>query len=262
MMLSESIKGYLSWKRANGYMYSRVEGLLGQMLRLIGDIELTEVKPEHMLVCLNQVPVGATTWSGKYWNLRRFFEYCSARDAMPALEMPPPMVNRRQSFIPHVFTMTELRSLLAATKRNQNLSFVLDQATFHTIIVFLYATGLPVGELPTIKESDLDLVNGYIQIRSSQPHRNRLIPIGSDLCGVLREYMANKVAPPGDAPHLFQTRTGGPPCAGSISRTFHGLRRASGVHRRDGSRLQPRVSDLRFTFAVHRIRQELRTAMI
>jgi integrase/recombinase XerD len=253
MRLSQAINNYLSWKHTNGYAYLRVEQLLNQMQRLIGDIELADVKPAHMLICLNRTPISSATWSGKYWNMRRFFEYCCARDAMPPMEMPPPRINRRQSFIPHVFTTSELRLLLAATKRNKNVSFALDESTFRTIIVLLYATDLPVGEIPAIRESDLDLIDGFIHIRSSQPHRNRRIPIGSDLCEVLRVYRANKVVPRGESSPLFQTRSGGAPCAGSISRTFFGLRRVSGVHRRDGSSHQPRVSDLRFTFAVHRI---------
>jgi integrase len=102
-------------------------------------------------------------------------------------------------------------------------------------------------------ESDLDLADGFIRIRSTQAHRDRRIPIGPDLCNVLREYKIWRDPLTGDTPFLFLTRKGKQPSSASISRNFNGLRRASGVHRRDDSRHQPRISDLRFTFAVHRI---------
>ena len=38
-----------------------------------------------------------------------------------------------------------------------------------------------------------------------------------------------------------------------IAKNFKKLRLIAGIKRWDGSRYQPRVSDLRFTFAVHRI---------
>jgi integrase/recombinase XerD len=70
---------------------------------------------------------------------------------------------------------------------------------------------------------------------------------------VLREYKACQTRPSIDTSYLFATRKGKQTRSASISWAFTELRRASGVHRRDGSSHQPRLSDLRFTFAVHRI---------
>jgi len=253
MTLSFAIDRYLVWKRANGYKCWKVEGVLRQMVKHLGDIEVSGMTSDEMLSCLNRIPIANSTWVGKYWMYRRFFEHWLARGAIRAFEMPPPRLNQRRAFVPHVFTILEIRSLLEATKRNRRWDYVVDQPTLCTIVVLLYATGLPVGEIPTILESDLDLDGGFIRIRSDRPHRNRRIPIGTDLCGVLREYRANRIEPTGGSPHLFLTRRGKPPTSARISISFRALRLASGVRRRVGSRHQPCISDLRFTFAVHRI---------
>jgi integrase/recombinase XerD len=253
MKLSLAIDRYLVWKRANGYKCWKVEGVLRQMVKHAGDLEVADMTGEQMLGCINRIPSANSTWVGKYWMMRRFFEHWLARGAISEFEMPPPRVNQRRTFVPHVFTSPELRSLLEATKRNRRWDYAVDQPTLRTIIVLLYATGLPVGEIPTILESDLDLDGGFIRIRSGQPHRNRRIPIGTDLCEVLREYKANRVEPSGGSPYLFLTRRGKPPSSARISISFRALRLASGVRRRVGSRHQPCISDLRFTFAVHRI---------
>jgi integrase/recombinase XerD len=253
MKLSQGTEQYLAWKHGNGYKCERAKTILIQMIKYIGDIELAEVRTEHLLACLNRTPIVTSTWVCKYWMLRRFFEYCSGRGLMPDLEMPKPRINRRHDLEPHIFTRVELRSLLEATKRNRRTNYVLDQLTFRTIIVLLYATGLSVGEVPTILETDADLLNGYIRIRSQYPQRDRRIPIGRDLCEVLREYKMWRYQIATDCPYLFVTRSGKKTNSHSISKNFYGLRRAASVRRRDESRYQPRISDLRFTFAVHRI---------
>ncbi|WP_158789471.1 tyrosine-type recombinase/integrase [Granulicella sp. L46] len=253
MTLSLAIDQYLVWKRANGYKCWKVEGVLRQMVKHLGNIEVADMTPDQMLSCLNRISIANSTWVGKYWMYRRFFEHWLARGVIRTFEMPPPRVNPRRTFVPHVFTTPEIRSLLDATKRNRRWDYVVDQPTLRTIVVLLYATGLPVGEIPTILESDLDLDGGFLHIRSEQPHRNRRIPIGSDLCGVLREYKAIRAEPNAGGPYLFLTRRGKPPTSARISISFRALRLASGVRRRVGSRHQPCISDLRFTFAVHRI---------
>jgi integrase len=251
--LSSAVAGYLLWKRADGYKFENVEKNLGMLVRHIGDVELAEVKPAQMLGCLNRVPIGNSTWTGKYWAMRRFFEYCLLRDLMPTFVMPTARLPQRQRFVPHIYTKSEMRALLEATKRKRRSGCAIDQPTVHAIIVLLYSTGLPVGEIPDIMAADLDLTNGFISIRSSEAHRNRRMPIGKDLCRVLKEYKASCTRVPVGASYLFTTRKGKQTRSAGISRAFTELRRASGVHRRDGSSHQPRISDLRFTFAVHRI---------
>ena len=253
MTLAEAVVQYVAWKRGNGYQFFSGIRILRQLTTYVGESELVDVKPEHMLGCLNRSPSNNSTWTNKYWVMRRFLEYCSSREMMPALEMPVPRVAQRNSFVPYIFTTMELRSLLEATKSRLSMNYIMDQPTLRAIIVLLYATGIPVGEICTVRKADVDLSDGFIRIRSAEAQRDRLIPIGPDLCGFLREYKAWRAELTRDSPYLFVTRKGRQSNSGSISRYFQGLRRTSGVHRRDGSRFQPRISDLRFTFAVHRI---------
>jgi integrase/recombinase XerD len=230
-----------------------LEGNLCQMARHMGDIEVADVKPEQMIDFLNRIPIANATWMGKHWITRRFFEYCFARNAMPMFAMPAPRTNQRQSFVHHIYTPMEIRLLLEATKHNREADRSLDQSTLQTIIVLLYATGLPIGEIPTIMDSDVDLIEGFIRIRSSEAHRDRRIPIGTDLCKVLREYEGGRARMSRLSTYFFITRQGKQTRAASISKKFAELRLASGVRRQDGSSHQPRISDLRFTFAVQRI---------
>lgn len=253
MTITQAIEQYCAWKRANGYQFFGGLAILRKLPKYTGNIELSDLKPEHLLGCLNRNALSNGTWTNRYWVMRRFLEYCTSRKMMPPLDMPTPKVSRRKAFAPYIFTTTEIRLLLEATKRRLSPNYVMDQPTLRAIIVLLYATGLPVGEVCILREEDVDLGDQRIRVRSAEAQRDRLIPIGSDLCEVLREYKVWRTTLPGDSPYLFVTRRGRQSNSGSIAKYFQELRRTSGVHRRDDCRLQPRISDLRFTFAVHRI---------
>jgi integrase len=244
---------YCSWKRANGYQFFGGLTILRKLSNYSGDIELADLGPEHLLGCLNRNPLSNATWANRYWVMRRFLEYCTSREMMSPIDMPAPRIIQRKTFAPYIFTTLEIRLLLEATRTHFSQNYVMDQPTLRTLIVVLYATGLPIGEVCTLRDEDIDLCDGIIRVRSAEAQRDRLIPIGPDLCDVLQEYRLWRSRLPGDSPYLFVTRKGRQSNAGSVAKYFQELRRISGVHRRDDSHLQPRISDLRFTFAVHRI---------
>ena len=253
MKLADGVERYVVWKHGIGHRFERGETNLLGFSRHTGDIELADVKPDDILSFLNCKSVSSNTWRLKYWTLRRFFEHWSNRGDIPELGMPAPKPFVKQTFVPHVFTKTELRSLLNATVHNGKSIIRIDGPTLHTIILFLYGTGVAVGESARILQSDVDLQNGFVTIRNSRAHRSRSIPIGRDLVDTLRKFMVWRSQIRGPSQHFFVTKRGRQISVEMIAKNFKRLRLITGIHRWDGTSHQPRVSDLRFTFAVHRI---------
>lgn len=253
MRLFDAVQRYVAWKREIGYSFERGETNLVAFSRQVGDIELADLKPDHISSYLNRKSVSTITWRMKFWILHRFFEYWSNREFMPELVMPILKPFVRQTFVPHVFTKTELQSLLKATNHNVKSIIKIDGPTLHTIILFLYGTGVAVGESVRILRSDVDLESGLITIRSRRLHRSRTIPIGRDLLEVLRRFLILRSQIRGPSQHLFVTKKGLQITIEMIAKNFKRLRQITGIHRWDGPRCQPRVSDLKFTFAVHRL---------
>lgn len=252
MKLSEGVRGYVSWKHANGYRFERGENTLLAFSRMLGEVRLSEVEAEHILTFLNRRSVSTITWRLRYWILYRFFEHWSNRGAMPSLTMPTPRPFVRQAFVPYIFTTAELRSLLEATA-GKNARLQLDGQTLRAIILFLYATGASVGEVALILRSDVHLEEGVVKIRSTRANRSRGLPIGPDLLEVLNGYTHRRSEMVHQSPYLFVTKNGLPISINRIAKHFRRLRKVAGVYRRDGSSHQPRVDDLRYSFAVHRI---------
>src|ERR1700733_1984785 len=78
----------------------------------------------------------------KYCVLRQFFCYWKARNEIYSLPLPPPRRFPVQTFVPYVFSRTELRRLLVAAGITQrDLNSVIGPRTFRTLLLFLYTTG-------------------------------------------------------------------------------------------------------------------------
>lgn len=86
--------------------------------------------------------------------------------------------------LPEVLSMSEVESLLKAPAGTES-SDVRDRAMLET----LYATGLRVSELVSLKLSDLNLVAGYL-ITSGKGGKERLVPIGDAAIAALSGYLA------------------------------------------------------------------------
>lgn len=253
MTLHECVLKYVKWKQEIGYRFHRGESTLRKFSVGLSEVRMDEVSPEHVLHFLNKRTVAAVTWRHRYWLLNRFFKHWSDRGVIPELIMPTPRPAVRRSYTPYIFTTVELRLLLSLNTQNHDFRLGIHERTFRTIFLFLYATGATVGEISHILISDLNLADGFILIRSTRPNRARRIPIGSDLQALLSDYKAWRYETSHVSPYLFMTKKDRQICADKISLTFRRLRRLAGICRFDGSIYQPRIDDLRYTFAVHRI---------
>jgi integrase len=113
--------------------------------------------------------------------------------------------------------------------------------------LLLYASGLRISEALNLDMADVDLEERLLQIRETKFYKTRLVPTGTDLTQVLREYalLRCKRSPIGpDAPFLL-TRRGKRPSRAGAEEAFKQIREQAGVRRVDGARYQPRLHDLR-----------------
>ncbi len=171
--------------------------------------------------------------------------------ALPMPVIRPPVLRR---FVPYIYTRNEVRILLRTTRASQRLATCgIDSATLRTFLVFLYATGALVGEALGLLREDVDLKKGAITIRGARFNRSRTIPIGPDLQTKLRRHVTRVGRKHTLSPHFFLDKQGKAMSCHTLRATFQKLRRLAGIRRQDGAIYQPRMHDLRYTFAVHRL---------
>lgn len=110
-----------------------------------------------------------------------------------------------------------------------------------------------IGDVLRVLDSHIDLRQRTIHIQGARVQLSRDIPIGTDVERLLSQYLKkSQRATFGSGKQLFLTVAGKPVPYAVVRNSFVHLRRLAGVTRPSSS-YQPRIHDLRHSFAVHSI---------
>lgn len=256
MNLIDAIEAYVQRKLSDGLTYRASAWYLRALGKHVGSISLERVSAREILKFLDspKTSSGTSTWMIKYRLFRGFFDYWMARGEIGALPMPVKRVTRQRPFIRYIYTPSEIRTLLKAARECQKeAQCSLDAVTLRNILIFLYGTGTLLGEALRLLVEDVDLKKGAVTIRGTPFSRSRTIPICADLCSVLEKHIALRQRRSSKDSHVFLSKGGTSLNTDNVVRTFRRLRQLAGVRRHDDATYQPRMHDIRHTFAVHRI---------
>lgn len=158
-----------------------------------------------------------------------------------------------QTFEPYIYSRDEIKRLIAATEGRERCN--LSSSTCRTLLLLLFGTGLRISEALHLDLVDVDMEAGILSIRETKFYKTRLVPTGRDLTLILAHYK-DKRDPRSpktpDAPFLLTQRNQRISRA-SAECAFKQIRERAGVHRDDNARYQPRLHDMRHSFAVTRL---------
>jgi len=213
----------------------------------------------QILAFLNGRKVSTSTWRSKYAQLARFFKYWKVLGHIPAIQMPSPRGLIIQTFVPYVYSRSEIRALLQAISRiRQNANAMIHPETFRMLLIILYGTGVCISEAIALLAEDVDLKKRSMCIRLYGRGSHRTLPIGPDLWRILNGYSKWKASMSLRSEWFLVRRDGSCLNKNGIYRLFRMLLREAGVVRRDRPSFRPRIRDFRPTFAVHQINSWIR----
>lgn len=171
--------------------------------------------------------------------------------------------NGTDSYIPYIFTKEEINLLfteadklrLAQNDVRSNMFY------FPAIIRLLYATGIRVGEAVSIRNGDVNFCRGTIVLTHTKNNQDRLISVSKSAVLLLRQFakhrqrlgIHNTERPDS---YFFVTALGKPANKKIIYNWFRILLdKCNIIHM--GRRYGPRIHDLRHTFAVHTLMNQI-----
>jgi integrase/recombinase XerD len=260
MNLLAAVESYVLRQHAMGQKFDGPTATLRAFSRLYSDSSLQGITPSAVKRFLDVPRTGPAAWRRKYGVLRDFFMYWRCRGKLNAVPLPPPVPRCTSTFVPYIYSRRELRLLLDAVPRCQRRRACLTSAiTLRTLLLFLYGTGMRVGEALKLCLADVDLDYGVITIRGTKFYKSRLVPLGRDVVQLLRKYLATPGRWNQHYRPLFQSRQHKRLGHSTVDANFRRLCILAGVRRCDESSRQPRLHDLRHTFAVHRLTEWYRT---
>jgi site-specific recombinase XerD len=254
MNLRQAVELYVQRKRDAGIRFNDPAKQLLSFVRKCGNIDLRCITTAQVLTFIDGSGVRASTWSGKHGTLKHFFEYWMLRGRLKRCPVPPHVPKAPETFVPYIYSRSELQQLLDNVPRCQRVAACLmSTATFRTLLLFLYGTAMRVGEALRLRLMDVDLQHGVVTIRGTKFYKSRLVPLGPDLQTVIERYLRLPGRKNQHYQPLFQSKAGKSISFQVVGKSFRRLRRLADITRDEQSTYQPRIHDLRHTFAVHRL---------
>lgn len=185
-------------------------------------------------------------------SLYRFLFREGVLAADPAARIDPPRIPLR---LPDALSLAEVERLLNAPVGERPAS-LRDAA----MLELLYAAGLRVSELTTLRLQDIDLASGFVRVLG-KGSKERLVPIGNPAREKIRLYLEEaraRLLKGKSSPFLFVGRAGKPLSRQGFWKRLKAYARACGLERRTTPH------SLRHSFATHLLEggADLRTVQI
>ncbi len=246
----ELVESYIAHRRSMGDKFESAAVVLRAFGRAVAaSPDIDGVGPGQVESFLNGSGPVTSAWHIRHTALLGFYRYATSRGHASSMPLPAKLPKRPPPFVPYIYSHEELRRLLDVIGADQAMKSI-EPATFRAVILLMYATGLRVREAVALDQADVDLPGSVLTIRKTKFHKSRLVPFSPALEPSLARHAT---ARPGTQAPFFTTRDGARVKQGTLRHCFLRHRDKAGIRRTDKARYQPRLHDLRHTFAVHRL---------
>jgi integrase/recombinase XerD len=209
-----------------------------QLSVFLKEQDLTQIAEADLFAFLASRKGKATSAARMVSTLKRFYQYCLRErriTADPTIRLDPP---KRAPRFPKTLSEDDVEALLAAPDIASDLG-LRDRAMLET----LYATGLRVSELVSLKTFEVNLNSGVVRVMG-KGSKERLVPLGEEAVDWIAKYMKSRKK---TSNTLFITSRG----SGMTRQAFWQLIGRYGRRAVPGKNLSPHV--LRHAFATHLI---------
>jgi len=160
MKLVDAVDMYVLRRQTTGQKFQSPAVALRAFSRRYRNRPLQAITPTEVKQFLDVPQTEPATWRRKYGVLRDFFTYWRCRGKLNTIPMPPGAPKGKQTFVPHIYSRREIRLLLDAASRCQrNVECRISAITLRALLLFLYGTGLRVGEALRLQLADVNLDN-------------------------------------------------------------------------------------------------------
>ena len=255
MKLHTLVERYIALQRSLGKSYTSPACRLRSLVRTVGpDLAAGDLTRERVLTYLTPEKPLTRNYHIKYSSVRGFCRYAHSRGYLKVIPLPAFIIKLPSPFQPHIYTHEELHRVLTDIDRPRRTRSEIAPITMRTIILLLYGSGLRISEALNLDYKDVDLEQSLITVRSGKCFHSRLVPVSASLCRVLSNYVKRPFRRTVPRQLSFFTRRNGQRInSDAVRGYFRRICERAAVRRRDGMRQQPRLHDLRHTFAVHRL---------
>ena len=256
MKLTAALRGYIDFKQALGYRFHSDAVILKAFGRAAGSVELRRLGPRPVRAYLDGTGPLPTFWHRKWVSLHGFYDFALARGWVNRSPLPSALPQPEKRFVPYIFSWEELQDLCQYSQAR--LSRSVDSPSLRMLLQLLHGAGLRLSEALGLRWADVDWQRGVLTIGDTKFFKTRWVPLAPALLEQLNHYVRHHR-------HLGRGACASTPVLANrlgraithqqAERAFRRHCRQAHIQRTDGARYQPRLHDLRHSFAVHRLIQ-------
>jgi len=200
MNIRELIPGYLEELKILGRSPLTIRNIRSGLRQMAGFMEqegitgLTQLNQDALRLYQEELayrltdkgrPLSVRTREKHLCSVRGFIGYLFELDYLAAdlgktIKLPKQPKCLPKAILDHA----EVRKLLAAPDMRTNGGY-----RNRIILEILYDTGIRAAEMAGVATDDLDLVNGYLTIRSGKGAKDRVVPVSARVCVLINSYL-------------------------------------------------------------------------
>ncbi|WP_280312173.1 tyrosine-type recombinase/integrase [Nocardia abscessus] len=250
--LRTALTDYLSLRRSMGFTLVRAGQLLSSYVAWLDQNGIDVITVDNAMAWVRSSPVtvaGSPGLSGRMNAVRGFADYLHAIDPVHE-QIPPGLVScHRQRAVPYLYSDNDIAAIMANAR---HIKTPFRRATIATLIGLLAVTGMRIGEVLALDDTDFDPAEALLTVRHAKLGKQRLLPLHPSTVTSVHRYRRRRDR---EFPHpvssaLLVSGAGTPLSVNRVEKTFAKLVDTAGLRSRSNRR-RPRPHDLRHTFAVH-----------
>lgn len=258
MKLHQLIDKYIDYRKALGEKFKTNETYLKAFCKAMGpSIPIKSISRDMTHDFLyGKSAVITSGWFVKHSALMGFYRYALTRNYVTEIPLPDTLPKRPPSFVPYIYSNTELKHLFDTALTYQINKSHTAPYMVRTILILTYVLGLRIHETLSVMIGDIDMENSVIAIQQSKFYKSRLVPFNKQVKEVIEAFLQWRIEQKqSQSPdkHLFTGKREQIFNAFTLNEIFQRIREKAGIKREDGAAYQPRLHDLRHTFAVNRL---------
>lgn len=260
MKVINVIESYIKFRESLGYKDSITRNSTFQTYHkfaaFVGnDKEFDIITEDDCLAFLNGNGTEVTTfWKKKHSALKKLFEWACSRGYAHEVAIPKFIPKMPDTHPAYIYSNEELKALFSASLNYMKGESITDPKSIRYILLVTYVMGLRVSETINLKFKHIDVTQQIIHIEESKFYKSRYVTYNHQVARLINEIiewcrLGGFTMGPED--YLFVSKIGEPVNFVTLHCIFAKIRKKANLYYPELKRHQPRIHDLRHTFAVN-----------
>ena len=255
-VFAKLLTNFISFKRSLGYKYEVEAAELYRFSKFSTTTKISEPRLTKDIVqawCGKRPNEGDKNNRRRICALRQFALYLNSI-GYQAYVAPPASNIRHYTYIPYIFTHREIERIFLNSDQLCPRRFSTIPIIIPVILRILYSCGLRISEAVKLRNTNVELQAGILEIKDSKFGKDRLVPMSQSMVHICRQYYQVLHMHSCLDDYFFMKADRQPVAGDTVYRRFREILWESGIsHGGKGS--GPRLHDLRHTYAVHALKR-------